>query len=110
MVISPYWDIIDLRESGGVYYNSFTPENGSDVLERVQAFLMRNQSIYFTAKSAVVIKWMNVCPYGYTHCTVCPSLGPSLGPLCTYIHVSIVNNYYSKLTATQSNYEIINYN
>ena len=77
VVISPYWDDIDLRDSGGVYYNSFTPENGSDVLERVQTFIMRNQSIDFTAKSVVVIKWMNVCPYGDS--------------LCTY--VSIVNNY-----------------
>ena len=71
MVISPYWDDINLRESGGVYYNSFTPENGTDVLEHVQTFLMRNQSVNFTAKSVVVIKWMNVCPYE--------------DPLCTYV-------------------------
>ena len=91
MVISPYWDDIDLRDSGGVYYNSFTPENGSDVLERVQTFLMRNQSIDFTAKSVVVIKWMNVCPYGNRFCA----------------YVSMVNNYYSKLTA-QNSIPIIN--
>ena len=71
MVISPYWDDINLRESGGVYYNSFTPENGTDVLEHVQTFLMRNQSVNFTAKSVVVIKWMNVCPHEV--------------PLCTYV-------------------------
>ena len=81
MVISPYWDDIDLHESGGVYYNSFTPENGADVLERVQTFLMRNQSIDFTAKSVVVIKWTNVCPYQDS--------------LCTY--VSKVNSYNYKL-------------
>ena len=89
MVISPYWDDIDLRDSGGVYYNSFTPENGADVLEDVQTFLMRNQSIDFTAKSVVVIKWMNVCPYGDS--------------LCTYVSI----NYYSKLTA-QNSIPIIN--
>ena len=76
MVISPYWDDITLHGSGRIYYNSFTPENGSDVLERVQTFLMRNQSIDFTAKSVVVIKWMNVCPYGNRFCA----------------YVSIVNN------------------
>ena len=81
MVISPYWDDINLRESGGVYYNSFTPENGTDVLEHVQTFLMRNQSVNFTAKSVVVIKWMNVCPHKV--------------PLCTY--VSIVNSYNYKI-------------
>ena len=68
MVISPYWDDIDLSGSGGVYYNSFTDENGADVLEDVQTFLMSNQSIDFTAKSVVVIKWMNVCPYGNRFC------------------------------------------
>ena len=68
MVISPYWDDIDLRYSGGVYYNSFTPENGTDVLEHVQTFLMRNQSVNFTAKSVTVITWMNVCPYGDLLC------------------------------------------
>ena len=86
VVISPYWDDIDLRGSGQVYYNSFTPENDSDVLERVQTFLMRNQSIHFTAKSVVVIKWMDVCPFGNRFCA----------------YVSIVNNYYSKLTAQNS--------
>ena len=91
MVISPYWDDITLHGSGGVYYNSFTPENGTDVLKRVHNFLMRKQSIHFTAKSVVVIKWMNVCPFGDS--------------LCTY--VSIVNNYYSKLTA-QNSIPIIN--
>ena len=68
MVISPYWDDIDLRGSGGVYYNCFTPENGTDVLKLVQTFLMRNQSIDFTAKSVIVIKWMNVCPFGDSLC------------------------------------------
>ena len=83
VVISPYWDDIDLRESGGVYYNSYTPKNGSDVLEHMQTFLMRNQSIHFTAKSVVIIKWMDVCPYINQSC----------------VYVSIVNNYHSKLTA-----------
>ena len=71
VVISPYWDDIDLRGSGGVYYNSFTAEYGADVLKRVQTFLMRNQSIDFTAKSVVVIKWMNVCPFGNRFLCLC---------------------------------------
>ena len=81
MVISPYWDDIELYGSEGVYFNSFTPENGTDVLERVQTFLMKNQSIDFTAKSVIVIKWMNVCPYGHSPCT----------------YVSIVNSYNYKI-------------
>ena len=91
MVISPYWDDISLHGSGGVYYNSFTPENGADVLEHVQTFIMRKQSIHFTAKSVVVIKWMNVCPFGNRFCA----------------YVSIVNNSYSILTA-QNSIPIIN--
>ena len=91
MVISPYWDDINLHESRGVYYNSFTLENGADVLKRVQTFVMSNQSIDFTAKSVVVIKWMDVCPFGYRHCA----------------YVSIANNCYSKLTA-QNSIPIIN--
>ena len=85
VVISPYWDDIDLSESGGVYYSSFTPENGAGVLEHVQAFLMKNQSVNFTAKSVIVIKWMNVCPYGDS--------------LCNY--VSRVNSYNYKIDSSK---------
>ena len=74
-----------------MYYNSFTPENGTDVLKRVQNFIMRKQSIHFTAKSVVVMKWMNVCPFGNQFCA----------------YVSIVNNYYSILLA-QNSIPIIN--
>ena len=90
MVISPYWDDIDLCYPGGVYYNCFTPENGTDVLEHVQTFLMINQSIHFTAKSVVVIKWMDVCPFG--------------NPFCAYVSILI---YYSILIA-QNSIPIIN--
>ena len=68
MVIAPYWDDIDLRSKGGVYYNSYTRENGIAMLEQINSFLKENKSIEFNAKSAIVFRWTDVCPFGNNSC------------------------------------------
>ena len=68
MVIAPYWDDIDLSSKGGVYYNSYNPENGTAMLEQINSFLKRNASVEFTAKSAIVFRWTDVCPFGDNNC------------------------------------------
>ena len=68
MVIAPYWDDIDLSTEGGVYYNSYNHENGTAMLEQINSFLKRNASIEFNAKSAIVFRWVDVCPYGDEIC------------------------------------------
>ena len=69
MVIAPYWDDIDLSTRGGVYYNSYNPENGIATLEQINSFLKENKSIEFNAKSAIVFRWTDVCPYGDNNCS-----------------------------------------
>ena len=72
-VISPYWDDIDLSSTGGIHFESYAYDSddheSENLLTSVSQFINNlNSEERFEAISAVVIYWLNVCPYGRQDC------------------------------------------
>ena len=68
-LVAPFWDDIDLRSTGAVYYEVITPDNDLSIINQVDTYLSNNQSISFSADWILVAKWLNVCPYGDFTCS-----------------------------------------
>ena len=69
VLLAPFWDDIDLRSTGAVYYEVITPDNGLSIINQVDAYLSNIQSISFSADWILVAKWFNVCPFGNNLCS-----------------------------------------
>ena len=75
-VISPYWDDIDLRNQGNIFYESYDIAAGdgsgsnNDVLVTISDFITESENLAedFICTSAVVVYWSNVCPFGNDSC------------------------------------------
>ena len=68
-LVAPFWDDIDLRSTGALYYEVITPDNGLSIINQVDTYLSNNQSISFSADWILVAKWLNVCPFGNNLCS-----------------------------------------
>ena len=68
-LVAPFWDDIDLRSTGAVYYEVITTDNGLSIINQVDTYLSNNQSISFSADQILVAKWLNVCPFGNRLCS-----------------------------------------
>ena len=68
-LVAPFWDDINLRSTGTVYYEVITPDNGLSIINQVDKYLSNNQSISFSADWILVAKWLNVCPFGNGLCS-----------------------------------------
>ena len=69
IVVAPFWDDIQLTETGVAQYNIITSANGSTIIDQVESFLKTNQSVELDLDWVIVAKWVNVCPYGNKFCT-----------------------------------------
>ena len=71
-IISPYWDDIDLTTTGNILYESYDESDSTDLnlLKTISNFITDSQNLtkIFECKSAVVVFWSNVCPFGDNNC------------------------------------------
>ena len=65
MVVSPYWEDIYPKFDRGIYYKTF--QNAHD-LGSINQFLVDSETTQANVTSALVVKWVNVCPYGNQDC------------------------------------------
>ena len=68
-LLTPFWDDIDLRSTGAVYYEVITPDDDLSIINQVDTYLSDNQSISFSADWILVAKWLNVCPFNDHSCS-----------------------------------------
>ena len=69
VVIAPFWDDIILTNTGIAEYGVFTPENGSSIINQIEAFLKISQNIELNLNWVLIAKWVNVCPFANRDCT-----------------------------------------
>ena len=67
LVVSPYWDDIDLEITGEVRY-SLLSDVESSLLQQVNYFLENNQSLEFNASWILIVQWIDTCPYENNTC------------------------------------------
>ena len=68
-LVAPFWDDIDLRSTGALYYEVITPDNGLSIINQVDTYLSNNQNISFSADWILVAKWLNVCSISDNSCS-----------------------------------------
>ena len=75
-VISPYWNDHDLRNKGIIIYFSITPTHSTHegFLDYASDFISDIEDIDFEASWMLVVRWIDVCPYGNNRCTQASSL------------------------------------
>ena len=65
MIISPYWTDILLNSTRGVYYKVLQNDK---IVQQINTFLNKSESSLSSVTSALIVKWMNVCPSGNQNC------------------------------------------
>ena len=65
-IIGPYWDDIDLRLKGNIFFESYSNDEDNDYpLRNISDFITNSQALSqrYNPLSATIIYWSNVCPY-----------------------------------------------
>ena len=68
-MIAPFWDDIELTNTGVVEYGIVNSSNTSSIINEVETFLKLDQDLDLKLDWVMVAKWENVCPYGNVNCT-----------------------------------------
>lgn len=66
-VIAPFWDDVDIRLTGDVYYKVFSTSSGVlealTTLDRIDSFIQARTGQVFDAQWMIVITWNQVHPW-----------------------------------------------